>query len=151
MRRWPLSGCILLLGLLACGPGAQEEAYQRLQRQVEAVRSSAEAGDAAVTVQRLDNLRSNVAELRGRAVITEPEAQRILLAAARVQSALVSAGGTGPPVDPPEDSAQPPAPETGGQPGASGRDGAPGQDGAPGERGQDGQPGQSGRARAPGS
>lgn len=136
MRRTAI--CLLLiLSLVACGQDPKEEAYERLQNQVAAIRDAAEAGEATTAVQRLTSLRTNVAELRADDVITEAETQKILTAALQVQANLPLIM-TAPPAPAP---APPPAPS--GNAGGSIR-GGDGEDGHKGERGEDGKKGGNG-------
>jgi hypothetical protein len=135
MRRFLV--CLgLLLALSGCD-SAKEEAYGRLQRQVSAVRDAAEAGDTSTTIQRLASLRVSVASLRQDGVLAEPEAQRILSAAAEVQENLP--GTSSAPPQPPAPSApvelepQVPGSNTGGSI-TEGR----GQRGEKGEKGENG-------------
>jgi hypothetical protein len=133
----------VLLALAACD-SPKEEAYGRLQRQVSAVRDAAEARDVPTTVQRLASLRVNVANLRQEGVLAEPEAQRILTAAAEVQANLAAIStGSGPAPAPAPPPAPPAAPVElepqvpGSNAGGSIR-GADGRDGEKGEKGEKG-------------
>ncbi len=129
----------VLLALAAC-ESQTEEAYGRLQRQVSAVRDAAEARDVSTTIQRLASLRVNVANLRQEGVLAEPEAQRILTAAAEVQENLTaisdSAPAPAPPAAPVELEPQVPGSNAGGSVrGADGRDGEKGEKGENGGNG----------------
>lgn len=128
----------LLLALIACGQDPKEEAYERLQNQVAAIRDAAEAGEAGTAVQRLTNLRTNVAELRQDDVLTEGETQKILTAALQVQANLALI------MPPPAPAPLPaPAPAPAGNAGGSirGGDGEKGQKGEQGEKGKKGNKG----------
>lgn len=132
----------VLLALAACD-GPREEAYGRLQRQVSAVRDAAEARDVPTAVERLASLRVSVANLRKEGVLAEPEAQRILSAAAEVQANLTAtstgSGPAPPPAAPVELEPQVPGSNAGGSVrGADGRDGEKGEKGEKGENGGDG-------------
>ncbi|HEX2150186.1 MAG TPA: hypothetical protein VHI31_08465 [Actinomycetota bacterium] len=137
----------VVLSLVACGQDPKEEAYQRLQNQVVAIRDAAEAGDAVTAVQRLTSLRANVAELRRDEVITEQETQRILTAALQVQANLpllvpVAPAAAPPPAPAP---APPPAPAPAGGSNAGGSiGGGNGNDGNRGEKGEKGEKGGKG-------
>lgn len=131
----------VLLALAAC-ESQKEEAYGRLQRQVSAVRDAAEARDVSTTIQRLASLRVNVANLRQEGVLAEPEAQRILTAAAEVQENLTAisdsapAPAPAPPAAPVELEPQVPGSNAGGS--------IRGDDGEKGEKGEKGGNGDKG-------
>lgn len=140
MRR-VLAGLVLVIALGACD-SAKEEAYGRLQNQVSAVRDAAEAGDNSTTIRRLANLRVSVATLRQEGVLAEPEAQRILSAAAEVQQNLPGNGSAPAPAPPPapvELQPQVPGSNSGGSiTGSSGQRGDKGEEGERGEKGKGG-------------
>jgi hypothetical protein len=133
---------LAILAVLAACDSAKEEAYGRLQRQVSAVRDAAEAGDTSTTIQRLASLRVNVASLRQEGVLAEPEAQRILSAAAEVQENLpgtssAPAPAPAPPPAPVELEPQVPGSNAGGSINeSSGQRGEKGEKGENGERGK---------------
>lgn len=141
MRRTAI--CLLMiLSLVACGQDPKEEAYERLQNQVAAIREAAEAGEATTAVQRLTSLRTNVAELRQDNVITEAETQKILTAALQVQANLPLIM-TAPPPPPAPAPAPAPPPAPAGNAGGSIR-GGDGEDGQNGEKGENGKKGGKG-------
>jgi hypothetical protein len=128
---------ILALSLAACGQSPKEEAYERLQNQVVAVRDAVEARDAATALQRLTSLRTNVAQLRADGVLSEGETQEILSSAVEVQANLAwiaPAQLTPPPAVP-----APVAPA-----GSDGEGSARGSDGKKSEDGKDGEDGEKG-------
>jgi ribosomal protein S20 len=136
-----LVGLVLVIALGACD-SAKEEAYGRLQNQVAAVRNAAEAGDNSTTIQRLASLRVSVASLRQEGVLAEPEAQRILSAAAQVQQNLPGtspAAAPAPPPAPVELAPQVPGSNSGGSiTGSSVQRGQKGEKGENGEKGEKG-------------
>jgi hypothetical protein len=139
MRRTAI--CLLLaVMLVACGQDPKEEAYERLQNQVAAIRDAAEAGEANTAVQRLTSLRANVAELRQDDVITEAETQKILTAALQVQAnlPLIMTAPPPPPAPAPPAVAPPPAPAGNSGGSIRGSDGEKGQKGEKGEKGKKG-------------
>ena len=132
---------ILALSLTACGQSPKEEAYERLQNQVVAVRDAVEARDAATALQRLANLRANVAELRADGVLSEAETQEILSSAVEVQANLAWIAPA--PLQPPAAVPAPVAPAGGSNAGGSirGSDGQRSEDGKKGEEGEEGKKG----------
>jgi hypothetical protein len=134
---------IVALSLAACGQSPKEEAYERLQNQVVAIRDAIEARDAGTALQRLTNLRTNVAQLRADGVLSEAETQEILSSAVEVQANLAWIAPA--PLTPPAAIPAPVAPvppaadsNSGGSVRTSdGEKGAKGQKGAKGERGRD--------------
>ncbi|CAN5897785.1 hypothetical protein BH23ACT12_BH23ACT12_21440 [soil metagenome] len=131
--------CLLaLLSLAACGEDPREQAYERLQNQVVAIRDAAEARDATTALQRLVNLRADVAELRADGVITEPETQKILTAALQVQANLPLIVPPPPAIAPPPAPAPAPAGESNAGGSIRGADGEEGEKGNRGKKGDDG-------------
>lgn len=129
---------ILVFSLAACGQSPKEEAYERLQNQVVAVRDAVEARDAATALQRLANLRANVAQLRADGVLSEAETQDILSTAVEVQANLAWIAPAQ--LQPPAAVPAPVAPAGGSNAGGSirGADGQKSEDGKKGEAGEDG-------------
>ncbi len=125
-----------VIALAACGQSPKEEAFERLQNQVAAVRDAAEAREATTAVQRLTSLRTNVAQLREDGVLSEIETQKILTAALQVQSNLswIAPAPLAPPVAAPAPVAPAGSSNAGGSITGSG-----GQPGAKGEKGRKGE------------
>jgi hypothetical protein len=92
-RRWVTGGATLLvaLGLTACGaePGVGV-ASKELAPRVQAIRSAAAAGDAAVAAQELAALRQAVARMQASGELDEDEAARVLGASAAVEAELAA-------------------------------------------------------------
>lgn len=134
-----------MISLAGCGQDAKGEAYERLQNQVASIRDAAEAQDAAIAVQRLIGLRTNVAEMRTEGVLSEPETQKILTAALQVQANLPLIVPPPPAVAPPP--APAPAPAGGSNAGGSIR-GNNGRQGEKGQKGEKGEGGEKGKANS---
>lgn len=130
---------VVLLGA-GCGGGVRQEALETLQSRVGGVRDAAEAEDAVLAAQRLDELRTDVTRLREADLLTEIEAQRILTAALQVQANLISIAPVAP--EPP---AVAPAPASNGGSNAGGS--ISGADGQPGVKGQKGAKGKKGKEK----
>ena len=137
MRRRPAAVALAALLLLSGCQSPEQEAKGQLQEQVARVREAAEAGDAGLAVRDLSVLRTRVAEMRQNDLLTEQEAQRILIAALQVQANLSLLQ-----VAPPAPLQPPIVNPAANSSTADGRDGA---DGAAGEDGRDGDNGARGR------
>lgn len=134
MRRLVAVALAGVMVLAACR-SPEQEAKEELQEQVAAVREAAESGDAAEASRALAALRTRAAEMRQDDLLTEQEAQRILVASLQVQAGLMLLTDTAP--------LQPPITNPVGGSSSTG-DGADGADGAPGEDGEDGEDGRAG-------
>jgi hypothetical protein len=132
---------IVALSLAACGQSPKEEAYERLQNQVVAIRDAIEARDAGTALQRLTSLRTSVAQLRADGVLSEAETQEILSSAVEVQANLawIAPAPLTPPAVIPAPVPAPVAPAGGSNAGGSvkGSDGEKGQKGNNGKKGKD--------------
>jgi hypothetical protein len=96
MRRVVLATALLAIGLAAvalaaCGsssPGITEGASAQLELRVQAVRNAAEARDRALAETRLAELRRSVADFRARDEISKGRHDKVLAAAASVETQL---------------------------------------------------------------
>jgi hypothetical protein len=128
--------------LAGCGQSPKDEAYERLQNQVVAVRDAIEARDAATALRRLTNLRTNVAQLRADGVLSEAETQEILSSAVEVLANLAWIAPA--PLAPPAAVPAPVAPASAGS-NAGSINGADGQKSENGKRGRDSKDGKKGK------